>query len=740
MEVTEIQGSAHRSARAESLGAAVRRFGPLCLRLVVLGVAAAVTWTALGRPAARRRAEAIAAGRGNPAVGALLDGPGAGAVPRIVLLVVALGAVAVAGELVVRNLPHAPHHAVPPHRAVPSRPAASSGRTVAGPRRPGSPLPVDGSSALSAREWPAKPSLSSWIAPLAPSAVLISAALRGYAVDAVPALACLALVLAEFLATGRRRPPGGLALGAAIVVQPALLLFLVPAWRWCGRRRALAALAVGLALGGALRLLRPSATAASWRRLADPLVMPVAGPESRSALGVLLRLGLHGVPLLCVWSLVALVVGALALRRGARYHGDGQVLAALAVVGCASVLLSAVALPSDLGWLLLAGLGRLGRRPEDRPLWPVATATAVLLPVALLTPHPNAVSTAVVRGAGTALAAGAAVALPFRLRDDPLWQVRRAPGPTTRRPFGRPFLPLLPSWMRPVSRPFLLLELLLIQVCYGIYSYVRNAAPNRAATAVENAGQLYRLEQLLHLDAEGAVNRWARERAWLMDLMLDYYHVLHFAVPMAVLLWLYRTRPVRYRTGRTVLFVTTGLALAGYWGLPLAPPRLTPGAGLRDTPSSAGPGAEPGAVLTALTNQYAAMPSLHIGWSLWCALVVVTATRSPWARVPAVLYPVATLLVVLGTANHWLLDGVAGAFLLAAGCLVQYVLTGRRLVDPDPAPGPPGRPRSGWHPGPDRRRATAEGRGPGPAAPSAAPSRARRPRLRRVRRPSGSAR
>ncbi|WP_190214592.1 phosphatase PAP2 family protein [Kitasatospora indigofera] len=670
-------------------------------------------------------------------MGAVLDGPGTGTVARIVLLVVALGAAAVAGELVVRNLPHAiAHPAEPPHPAGSSRPAAATGRTVAGPLRPGSLRPVDGSSASSARDGPAKPSLPSWIAPLAPSAVLISAALRGYAVDAVQALACLALVLTEFLAAGRRRSPGGLALGAAIVVQPALLLFLVPAWRWCGRRRALAALAVSLALGGAVRLPRPPLTAASWRSPGDPLVMPGADPESRSALGVLLRLGLHGVPLLCLWSLVALVVGGLALRRGARYHGDGQVLLALAVIGCASVLLSAVALPSDLGWLLLAGLGRLGRRPEDRPLWPVATATAVLLPVALLTPHPHAVSSAVVRGAGTVFAAGAAVALPFRLREDPLWQVRRAPGPTTRRPFGRSFLPLLPAWMRPVSRPALLLELLLIQVCYGIYSFIRNAAPNRAATAVENAEQLYRLEQLLHLDVEGAVNHWARERAWLMDVMLDYYHVLHFAVPMAVLVWLYLTRPVRYRTGRTVLFVTTGLALAGYWGLPLAPPRLTPGLALRDTPSSAGPGAEPGAVLTALTNQYAAMPSLHVGWSLWCALVVVTATRSPWARVAAVLYPAATLLVVLGTANHWLLDGVAGAFLLAAGCLVQYVLTGRRLVDPDPAAGPPGRARSGWHPVSDRRRATAGERGARPAAPARARSR----RLRRVRRPSGSAR
>jgi hypothetical protein len=74
------------------------------------------------------------------------------------------------------------------------------------------------------------------------------------------------------------------------------------------------------------------------------------------------------------------------------------------------------------------------------------------------------------------------------------------------------------------------------------------------------------------------------------------------------------------------------------------------------------------------------MPSLHIAWAVWCALVVVTATRSPWARVPAVLFPLATLLVVLGTANHWVLDAVAGAAVLVPSCLLQYLLTGHRLV------------------------------------------------------------
>ncbi|GHH77657.1 hypothetical protein GCM10018781_51530 [Kitasatospora indigofera] len=171
--------------------------------------------------------------------------------------------------------------------------------------------------------------------------------------------------------------------------------------------------------------------------------------------------------------------------------------------------------------------------------------------------------------------------------------------------------------------------------------------------------------------------------AWPLDLMPDHYRVMHFGLPVVVLAWLHRTRPARHRTGRTVLFATTGLTLAGYGGLPLAPPRLTPGLGLSDTLAPAAAlGPDPGA-LTALSNQYAAMPSLPIAWSLWCALAVVTATRNRWVRVLAVLYPSATLLVVPSTANHWLLDAVAAVPLLAVGCLVQYALTGRRLRCPD---------------------------------------------------------
>jgi hypothetical protein len=75
-----------------------------------------------------------------------------------------------------------------------------------------------------------------------------------------------------------------------------------------------------------------------------------------------------------------------------------------------------------------------------------------------------------------------------------------------------------------------------------------------------------------------------------------------------------------------------------------------------------------------VSNQYAAMPSLHTAWSLWCALAVVNVVRRRWIKVMAAGYPVLTVIVILGTSNHFLLDAVGGAIVLAGGHLLTQAL------------------------------------------------------------------
>ncbi|MFD9125012.1 phosphatase PAP2 family protein [Kitasatospora sp. NPDC059571] len=627
-----------------------RRLTALVL-LAVLGVCGPVTWHALGAPAGRPAplADVVAAALGG------WSGTGT----RAVLTAAALAAVTVIAVRLARDPP------------------------------PGLPLPGA-------------------VGALAAGALLTGADLRGVPIDAVLGVCCLALVLTEVLGPGRGA--GGAALGTAIALEPVLLLFAALAAVRGERRRALTAVLVAGALDLAVWSAAPGPTLRSWRRLADPLL--AAGPDNQSAYGLLFRLGLHGPPLLVLWALIAAVVAGAAVRRGAGLAADGQRLLAAGVVGCAAITVAPLTGPAGLGWLLAAAVGRIGRRPEDRVLWPVVAVALALLPGRLFDPGIEPVTSFLLRGAPALAAPAAAAVLPFRRSADPLWSVRRAPGPTPHRPFGLPFLPLLPARMRPVSRPDLLLELLFVQVGYGIYSWIRNAAPDRAATAIANAQDIRRAEAFLHIDVERTLNRLVLRSEGLLDASLEYYKILHLIVPVVVLAWLYLRHPDRYRAGRTVLFTATGLALVGFWGYPLAPPRLTPGAGLRDTAYGA-PDTAPTGVLTDLTNQYAAMPSLHIAWALWCTLAVLTATRRRWLRVLAPLYPAVTLAVVVATANHWLADAAGALAVVLAGCLVQYALTGRRLSEPvalrvavaGPAPpggaggGGPGPPGGGRPPG-----------------------------------------
>ncbi|XCM83966.1 phosphatase PAP2 family protein [Kitasatospora sp. HUAS MG31] len=221
---------------------------------------------------------------------------------------------------------------------------------------------------------------------------------------------------------------------------------------------------------------------------------------------------------------------------------------------------------------------------------------------------------------------------------------------------------------RTPGRPRLWFELALIGISYWVYSLVRNAVPEQAAIAQRHARWIWDFEQALGVAVEHTVNRTVDSVTWLIVGMNYYYATLHFIVTIGVLVWLYRRHPGRYAATRTVLFVTTGIALVGFYCFPLAPPRLMTDGGFVDTvlahhtwgSMASGPAAH-------VSNQYAAMPSMHIGWSLWCGLTIFFLARSTWVRALGLAYPAATLVVIVATANHFWMDAVGGIVCLAVG-------------------------------------------------------------------------
>ena len=264
-------------------------------------------------------------------------------------------------------------------------------------------------------------------------------------------------------------------------------------------------------------------------------------------------------------------------------------------------------------------------------------------------------------------------------------------------------------------------ELAFAAVVYVVYSVVRNqfgSAGGDPGPAFGHAEDVIALEKSLHLYIEPGLQQWylglpgqGLIRAWNV-----YYGLAHFLVTFVAFVWMFRRNPERHRLWRNTLAITTALAVIGFAAYPLMPPRLLddPGqfGGCQVYAPDAAAAAPPGALsapgcdrfgfvdtvaahggwisfgdegMKEVSNQYAAMPSMHIGWSTWTAIVLVPLVRRRWAKVAVGLYPVITLVCILLTANHFWIDGVGGIVCLAAGYGLAKALTRRHPVTAEPA-------------------------------------------------------
>jgi hypothetical protein len=220
---------------------------------------------------------------------------------------------------------------------------------------------------------------------------------------------------------------------------------------------------------------------------------------------------------------------------------------------------------------------------------------------------------------------------------------------------------------------------------YSIYTVVRNTFGSATVSperALENARDVIHAERMLGLFQEQRIQSLFLDWDWFMWASNVFYGTFHFAVTIFALVYLFRRHPDRYARFRTTLCVTTSAGLLGFSLYPLMPPRL-----LDDCTSAFGGCAPHGFVdslarygglwsfdsgaMAKLSNQYAAMPSLHFGWSAWCALALAPVIGRRSLRVLLYAYPWITLFAIIVTANHYWLDALGGAFALACGFVVS---------------------------------------------------------------------
>ncbi len=377
---------------------------------------------------------------------------------------------------------------------------------------------------------------------------------------------------------------------------------------------------------------------------------------NQSLHGVLLRLGLSGPLEIACSSCSGAAVAVLALRRAVRYARDGQLLLAVAITGCAAVVVSPATWQHQLLWVLPALVGRVGKRASDRLVWPVAVVLVMTLPAKMILPNMAALYPPARQRRTPSRRWPPAVAVPFLSRTSPYFDT---PVPTSYAPpvptrFKHvPLLPFLrggggggggggPGPHPPPTSSW---------NCSSSGSPTpptprsasrRTGGSNSAgrARAEEHGRQILDIERFLQIDIEHAVNHAVVKIGWLRDFFDFYYTSFHFIVPLAVLGVLYWRRPVDYRWARASLGFATLLALVGFWLYPLAPPRLMPGYGIIDTVHGVQDFSKPDyGTLTALTNKYAAMPSLHFGWSLWCGLAIAIVAPKMWMKALGLLHP-----------------------------------------------------------------------------------------------------
>jgi len=220
---------------------------------------------------------------------------------------------------------------------------------------------------------------------------------------------------------------------------------------------------------------------------------------------------------------------------------------------------------------------------------------------------------------------------------------------------------------------------LIAAVLWG-YDAVNNLNPLRQATAVAHGVDVMHIELRLHLDPELGLNRWLGTHLAFGRLLGDYYGLAHFAVTFAVLGWVWYRHPARYAMLRNALLGINVVGFVIFWLFPVAPPRMLGSFGFVDIVAVAHSiGAWSSGTLASQANEYAAMPSLHVAWAIWCALAVWFIRKDRLSRGLAVVYTLATAVVVLATANHYFLDVMGGIATAGVAALAAVSIRHRRI-------------------------------------------------------------
>jgi PAP2 superfamily len=222
----------------------------------------------------------------------------------------------------------------------------------------------------------------------------------------------------------------------------------------------------------------------------------------------------------------------------------------------------------------------------------------------------------------------------------------------------------------PRGWPDLLLQFALFFLAYQAYQLVRGLIDGRSDLAFANAERIVDLEKATGTFFEPGLQQSLLSHTWLIDFANWMYVNSHFTISVVFLAWLYLFRNDNFYFVRNMFMVAMGIALVGYALFPTAPPRMLTGEGFTDTIASFTAVDQDSNAVSFLVNKYAAVPSMHIGFSTMIAGTAVMLVRNPIGRVLWSLYPLLVFWVIVVTANHYWFDAACGLLVAVGSALV----------------------------------------------------------------------
>jgi hypothetical protein len=197
-----------------------------------------------------------------------------------------------------------------------------------------------------------------------------------------------------------------------------------------------------------------------------------------------------------------------------------------------------------------------------------------------------------------------------------------------------------------------------------------------ATGPVARAEALIGLEQALGFHPEPAVHAWAVGHPDLLAAASTFYVVAHVPVAGWALIWTWYLRRDRFRLVRDTFLWTQALLVVVYLLVPIAPPRLVPGAGYTDTLTGLW-GKEFADSAHVLQSPFAAVPSGHVAFALIVGGVFAMLGDRRWLRAFGWFYAPIVVAVTVITANHLLFDAIAAAALVAFAFAFAFALAAR---------------------------------------------------------------